>query len=102
MKYTLLFVGILIGVCAFAQTPRPANRSKKMYEMSGRIIDSLTGNPLVGAVLKLNFDKIGLTTNDKGEFSLFLPEAEYVVSISYVGYRPLDCALRTIPTVLLI
>jgi hypothetical protein len=88
MKYTLLVLGLFVGISTLAQQPRPASRSKKMYEMSGRILDSLTGNPLVGAVLKLNFDKIGLTTNAKGEFSLFLPEAEYVVSISYVGYRP--------------
>ncbi len=88
MKQILLFLILLIGINAFAQQPRSVSRSKKMYEMSGRVIDSLTGNPLVGAVLKLNFDKIGMTTNAKGEFSLFLPESEYVVSISYVGYRP--------------
>ena len=88
MKQTLLLLVMLIGINSFAQQARPVNRSKKMYEMKGMILDSLTGNPLVGAVLKLNFDKIGLTTDSKGTFSLFLPEAEYVVSISYVGYRP--------------
>ena len=81
---TLFFVGSFL--CAFAQEPR-TRAVRQSFELSGIVRDSLTGQPMVGTAIKLNFDKIGLATDSAGRFSVLLSGAEYVVSISRLGYR---------------
>ena len=87
MKYffSILSVVFFLQIESIAQNKKPA---RKLFELSGTIIDSTNGDPLAGSSVRLNFDKLGITTDAKGEFSLFLPEAEYVIVISRIGYNP--------------
>ena len=87
MKYFFLIFSFVffLQIESIAQNKKPA---RKLFELSGTIIDSTTGDPLAGSSVRLNFDKLGITTDAKGQFSLFLPEAEYVIVISRIGYNP--------------
>jgi hypothetical protein len=56
--------------------------------LSGQVVDAQTGEPLVGAVISLDFKKSGSTTDNKGFYKLSLPYGEYVIKVSSVGYNP--------------
>ncbi len=71
----LVFFGL--SPCSIAQN----------FTISGHVSDVLTGETLIGANV---FDKAslkGTTTNTYGFFSLTLPQGEYELTISYLGYR---------------
>jgi hypothetical protein len=60
---------------------------QKNYTLSGKITDSETGEDLIGvSVLVVELVK-GTTTNSYGFYSLSLPEGEYSIRYSYVGYK---------------
>lgn len=78
----LLLLG-LIGVYT--------NLSAQEYNLpilSGQVIDAQSGDPLVGAVISVDFKKSGATTDAKGFFKIPLPVGEYIVKVSNVGYNP--------------
>lgn len=77
---------VMVAQSAFSQSRiRPATRP---FELSGIIRDSLTGQPIVKASVRLNFDRMGLYTDTTGTFSIMLTPAEYTLVVSSVGYRP--------------
>ncbi len=78
----LLLLG-LIGVYT--------NLSAQEYNLpvlSGQVIDAQSGDPLIGAVISVDFKKSGATTDAKGFFKIPLPVGEYIVKVSNVGYNP--------------
>ncbi len=54
---------------------------------SGKISDGKTGNPLFGAIVSIDKNKIGTTTDKNGNFTISLPVGEYEIKMSYVGYE---------------
>jgi hypothetical protein len=54
---------------------------------SGKIFDGKTGNPLFGAIVSVNNNKIGTATDRNGNFSLPLHVGEYEIKMSYIGYE---------------
>ncbi len=78
----LLLLG-LIGVYT--------NLSAQEYNLpvlSGQVLDAQSGEPLVGAVISVDFKKSGATTDAKGTYKISLPVGEYIVKVSNVGYNP--------------
>ncbi len=78
----LLLLG-LIGVYT--------NLSAQEYNLpilSGQVIDAQSGDPLIGAVISVDFKKSGATTDTKGFYKIPLPVGEYIVKVSNVGYNP--------------
>ncbi len=78
----LLLLG-LIGVYT--------NLSAQEYNLpilSGQVIDAQSGDPLIGAVISVDFKKSGATTDAKGFYKIPLPVGEYIVKVSNVGYNP--------------
>ena len=56
----------------------------------GLVVDKRTGEPLVGAHIKLANNRGGASTNDNGRFSLgSMLTGDYEVIISHLGYRPM-------------
>jgi len=56
--------------------------------LSGRILDEDSKEPLAGANVILADTDIGTSTNSDGEFSIELgPESTYEIVVSYVGYQ---------------
>lgn len=77
-----LMLALLLGFAApdstFAQIK---------YSISGTIKDAATGESLIGATVRVAEIKDGGTiTNDYGFYSLTLPEGNYTLHISYIGY----------------
>jgi hypothetical protein len=67
------------------------NLSAQEYNLpvlSGLVTDAQSGDPLVGAVISVDFKKSGSITDAKGSYKLSLPVGEYVVKVSNVGYNP--------------
>ena len=57
--------------------------------LSGKILDSLTGEPLIGANIVLNGTSLGAATNIDGEYKIMnVPEGIYNIKVSYVGFKP--------------
>jgi len=93
MNKIILFIGlylILIGQGFSQEQKTVIGRDigeMKDLKISGRVIDQITGDPLVGATVTIN----GQTevTNPNGNFSFLLDRAEYDMVIRYIGYQTL-------------
>ncbi len=59
----------------------------------GHIVDALTGEALVSASVTVLGSKTGTTTDDHGHFELVLPNGDYRLRISFVGYTSTELAL---------
>ncbi len=78
MKYFLiLFVFILVPFLGSAQDK---------YSVSGFITDA-NGESLVGANILIEKLQKGTVSNNYGFFSLTVPEGDYTILVSYVGYK---------------
>lgn len=54
-------------------------------QLSGTVIDSATGQPLVGVSIKVKGSNTGIVTGANGTFNLEVPE-DAVLEVSYLGY----------------
>jgi hypothetical protein len=67
---------LLIGAQAFSQS-----------RLSGKVIQSETGQPIPLASVYLNNTSLGTTTNEKGEFSIpQIPPGKYRLVVSSIGF----------------
>jgi hypothetical protein len=60
---------------------------KAQLNISGKIIDSASREPLIGASVFCHNTTIGTATDKKGEFTLQLKSGGYELIISYTGYQ---------------
>lgn len=82
MKQKLLLITILFTTFCFAQ-------SKSVIK--GKITDKDMNNaPLAFANVSVKGSSNGVTTNDKGEYSISLPAGEYVMVFSFIGYETIE------------
>ncbi len=75
----ILFSLLLIPVSAYAQTQRT---------VTGTVIDE-SGDPLIGATVKVVGERIGVSTDLDGHYTLKIPATAKQLSFSYVGYENL-------------
>ncbi len=61
-------------------------RSQSYYTISGYIFDHESGEALPNSSVYLADIPIGTNSNEHGFYSLVLPEGEYKIKTSYVGY----------------
>lgn len=61
--------------------------SLAQFTVSGKIIDSSSKEPLVGASVYCQNTTVGTVTNKDGEFSLSLKSGGYEMIVSYTGYQ---------------
>ena len=76
-----------VAVAADARPPLPAVRT-----ISGRVTNSLNGDPVVGATVTVVGTPTTAVTSDKGEFSLSAPDGAITLLFRSVGYKR-----RTVP-----
>lgn len=63
--------------------------------IAGFVRDANTGEILTGAHVVIPALRVGASTNDAGYFALpSLPEGEYAVRISFIGYQSVELAMR--------
>lgn len=67
--------------------PETKGNYKKKYTVNGLVKDIKTGEELIGAVIKAGEQTTVVSSaNEYGFYSLTLPEGEYTLSISHIGY----------------
>ncbi|TDQ17405.1 TonB-dependent receptor-like protein [Algoriphagus boseongensis] len=104
MKKTLLILFVLLGQFAIAQTSAPVKREVvgrdvgqlKGIRISGRIIDTITGEALVGATVTVPEINVTRITDTNGNFDLVLDRAEYNLVFRYVGYEMVDYPITAV------
>ncbi len=68
--------------------------SPKKVTISGYVTDSLSGEKMIGANVYLSGTNIGTTTNLYGFYSLTYYPGDWVLSASYLGFRPFEKKIR--------
>ena len=95
MKKTvyLLFLIIALASATFSS----AQSADKLYSISGKVIDSRTGEAIIGVAVNIEDTGIWTTSDEKGRFSLAdIKPGEYSVLFSCLGYvdRTLSFTVR--------
>jgi len=63
--------------------------AQSKYTVSGILKEKSSGETLIGVtVTPVENPTVGITTNDYGFYSLSLPQGNYTLRFSYVGYKP--------------
>ncbi|SFO17588.1 TonB-dependent Receptor Plug Domain [Algoriphagus ornithinivorans] len=93
MKRLLPLILFLLTHVAFTQTQpkrevvgRDVGQLKNI-KISGRIMDEITGEALVGATVTVPELNVTRITDSNGGFELVLDRAEYILEFRYVGYE---------------
>ncbi|MEM6378292.1 MAG: TonB-dependent receptor, partial [Bacteroidota bacterium] len=70
--------------------------SKPIVEryVSGRVLDQESGESIIGATVYIPSLQQGTYTNEYGQFSLLLPEGEWQLFFSYIGYQEQQFSLN--------
>jgi hypothetical protein len=89
---TLRYLIFLLSALLFSATNTFAGEPQNGPDapvISGYIIDSSSGETLIGAAVYVEELKTGAISNVYGFYSLNIPIGAYTLTISYVGYEPL-------------
>ncbi|MCJ7446306.1 MAG: TonB-dependent receptor [Bacteroidales bacterium] len=54
--------------------------------LQGKILDGTNGNPLPGASIFIDKLKLGVTTDNKGNYHIQAPVGEYTIRLTFMGY----------------
>jgi outer membrane receptor protein involved in Fe transport len=66
----------------------PPKKNSDNGSIQGRLTDIETGEPLIGATIKVLETSLGTTTNTEGDFTMLnVPVGIYQLAFSYVGYE---------------
>ena len=87
LKYIFLVFCIL--------TFTKSTNAQDNYTINGIVTDSLSGESLIGVTLKFSSTtQSGSSTNGYGFFSYKLSPGDYIVTVSYIGYRTIIRAVK--------
>ena len=76
--FSLALVLLIFGISLQAQ---------QKYTLSGTILEATSNETLIGVTVAFPSLQTGVTTNEYGFYSITLPEGEYEVVVSYLGFR---------------
>ena len=62
--------------------------AQRTFSLRGNVKDAGTGKTLIGAAISLDAKKTGIITDSLGNYYLRIPQDDYVVKVSFVGYKP--------------
>lgn len=69
------------------KTPLVSESTKRKSEVSGVIKDTETGTPLSGVNIYIKELRTGTSTNDNGEYLVSVPQGNFTLRVSCVGYK---------------
>ncbi|WEK37576.1 MAG: TonB-dependent receptor [Candidatus Pseudobacter hemicellulosilyticus] len=90
--FVLLLSSIIAPVvhAQHLETPDPTPVTSPRATLSGKVTDAVTGQPLAGASIFLHDLRIGVMTNQQGQYIIRqIPPGRYLVEVSYTGYAPM-------------
>lgn len=64
-------------------------------EVSGKITDTATGEPIPGATVQIKGTSLGAITDAAGVFSLSVPDDATTLVVSFLGYKTVEQAIGT-------
>ncbi|MCM4169784.1 hypothetical protein KCTC52924_00013 [Arenibacter antarcticus] len=73
-----LFIFLLLSINVYSQ-----NR----YTLSGTVSESLSNETLIGVTISITSLGKGVITNEYGFYSITLPEGDYEIRVSYLGFK---------------
>ncbi|NCI46392.1 TonB-dependent receptor [Sediminibacterium soli] len=84
------------GICCLLLLGYLTCAAQEKFTFNGYVKDSLSGETLIGATLRVQSAEKGITTNQYGFFSITLPKGNYTITCSFVGYvsREIPLALN--------
>ncbi len=94
--FCILLIQLLAFTASFAQTTPAAETTPAAPAtqiVKGSIKDNATGETLIGANV-LYAEGKGVITDIDGNFELKLPDGDYTLTISYVGYAPITQKIK--------
>ncbi|MNF29004.1 TonB-dependent Receptor Plug Domain protein [compost metagenome] len=80
-KISLLFIILFTTLTSFSQNK---------FTLSGTITDANSNETLIGVNVIIPELKTGVTTNEYGFYSITIPNGNYTVQISYLGYQTIE------------
>jgi TonB-linked SusC/RagA family outer membrane protein len=84
LKFIFIIPLLLIVFAASAQVTNPHINSRLL----GRVLDSVTKQPVPGAVVRIKGTTHAVATDEKGNFSFVTGQSfPYILIISYIGYE---------------
>jgi hypothetical protein len=86
--YTLIILIQILPLFIYCAPPDPEIIQK--YTISGKITDKSDGEGMIGATVYVNELKTGTNSDFYGNFSITIPEGNYTLVFSYVGYRSVE------------
>lgn len=78
MKKVLSLIFLISGLLVFPQ---------EKYTISGTISEAASNETLIGVTVAVPALNTGVTTNEYGFYSITLPEGEYKLQVSYLGFQ---------------
>jgi len=93
LKSFTIIIFLLASLTCIAQKRILVGKEAKregLFRVDGKVIDILTGEPLVGVNIFLETQKKGATTDKYGRFMLVLLKGDYDAKVSFVGYKTFE------------
>jgi hypothetical protein len=79
-RMTRIFLFLFLNSCLLAF-------SQQKYTISGTISEAASNETLIGVTVAVPELRTGVTTNEYGFYSITLPEGEYRLQVSYLGFK---------------
>lgn len=71
----------------------PPSYKNNLTQVSGHIFDSKSKEPIPGANIVIKGTSIGTVTDANGAYSLAIPQNGGVLTISFIGYKPIEAPI---------
>jgi TonB-linked SusC/RagA family outer membrane protein len=100
--YPIKLAAIISLLCIFQASVSNVFASNEFLQqrtVSGKITDSNTGEPLIGATVLVKGTTTGAITTVNGAYSINIPNEQAVLSISFIGYTAQDVSVAGKTTV---
>lgn len=85
IRTILALVAIMLSLNAMSQA----------FTLTGVVTDSITGDELGYATVAIKGTSLGTTTDEKGNFSITVPHYDCHLTVTYMGYKPIDCEITS-------
>lgn len=85
IRTILALVAIMVSLNAMSQA----------FTLTGVVTDSITGDELGYATVAIKGTSLGTTTDEKGNFSITVPHYDCHLTVTYMGYKPIDCEITS-------